>query len=304
MNPPRRTQIIAGSLLLAGLTACVALVQRVDAARPQATLQDTLYITSPSMVRRLSLGYTGLAASLYWTRAVQYFGSRHHRYAQSYELLAPLLRLTTALDPKLLVAYEFGGTFLAPPPPHGAGMPDAAVELIESGIRANPDKWRLYYALGFVHYMERKDYAAAARAFQRGSEVPNAHPFLKLLAARMATQADDPATARMMWTATYDTTQDNMIRDNAEKHLRALQVEDDVTDLEKIVDIFAQRFGHKPVSFREMAQRELLPGIPLDPFGQPYQLTPEGKVLVRQPEKFPFLHKGLPPGFVQPFGSR
>ena len=34
--------------------------------------------------------------------------------------------LTTDLDPKLRVAYEFGASFLAPKSPEGAGRPDEA----------------------------------------------------------------------------------------------------------------------------------------------------------------------------------
>ena len=58
-----------------------------------------------------------------WTRAVQYFGNKHHDGARRYDLLAPLLEITTGLDPHLLVAYEYGTNFLAPKPPGGGGMP-------------------------------------------------------------------------------------------------------------------------------------------------------------------------------------
>ena len=83
-----------------------------------------LYITSPKAVKRLSLGYDGLLADIYWTRAVQYFGGRHVAGASHFRLLAPLLEITTTLDPHLLVAYQFGANFLSPKPPNGAGMPD------------------------------------------------------------------------------------------------------------------------------------------------------------------------------------
>jgi len=48
-------------------------------------------------------------------------------------------------------------------------MPRRAIELAEYGIRNNPNEWKLYYQLGFIHYMELQDYAAAADAFARGS---------------------------------------------------------------------------------------------------------------------------------------
>ena len=189
-------------------------------------------MNSPKVLKRASLGYDGLLADIYWTRAVQYFGGRHHADAQSYSLLFPLLEITTQLDPQLVVAYEFGASFLAPEPPNGAGQPEQAVRLMEYGIQNNPDNWKLYYNLGFVYYMNLKDYPKAAEAFDRGSKAPNAHPFMRVLAAQMAQHAGEFDTARMIWSATYQNTQDKQIRANAIEHLRALRVDEDVTRLQ------------------------------------------------------------------------
>src|SRR5690242_15959699 len=202
MKASRQINLVAGVLLAASLAGSVALLHRVDNLRNGATLQEVLYISSPKVLKGMSLGYDGLLADIYWTRAVQYFGNRHHDGAQRYDLLAPLLEITTGLDPHLLVAYEYGTNFLAPKPPGGGGMPERAIQLEEFGIRNNPDEWRLYYNEGFIRYMELKDYAGAAEVFSRGSRVPNAHPFLALLAARMAEHAGDQQMARMMWSTT------------------------------------------------------------------------------------------------------
>src|SRR5262249_54766906 len=150
---------------------------------------EVLFLSSPKWIKRLSLGYEGLLADVYWTRAVQYFGIKHVVAARDYSLLYPLLEITTTLDPKLVVAYEFGANFLAPTPPEGAGQPDQGIALLEYGIRNNPDNWKLYYNLGFIYYMELKDYQKAAEAFDRGTKIPKAHPFLRLLAAQMAGHA-------------------------------------------------------------------------------------------------------------------
>src|SRR5262245_39957486 len=112
---------------------------------PPSSLQDALYISSPAVVKKLSLGYSGLLADIYWTRVVQYFGGKHQQGSQEYKALAPLLDITTTLDPQLDVAYEFGSIFLSQNPPDGAGDPDAAIALVRNGISKNPDKWRLYY---------------------------------------------------------------------------------------------------------------------------------------------------------------
>jgi tetratricopeptide (TPR) repeat protein len=246
---------------------------------------------------RASLGYDGLMACIYWTRAVQYFGNRHHDFAASYNLLAPLLEITTHLDPHLLVAYEFGTSFLAPQPPHGAGQPERAIELMEYGIQNNPNNWKLYYDLGFVYYMDLKDYKKAAEAFARGSQIPNAHPVLKVMAAQMAQHAGEYETARMLWSATYQTAQDRQIKQNALEHLRALRVDEDIEHLQEAVTRFGQRTGRLPTSIAELVSGEGLAGIPLDPDLHPYKLTADGRVEVRAPDDFPFATEGLPQGY-------
>ena len=304
MSGSRRVTLVFSVLLAGCLSASVLLLRRLDQARTDATLEEVLYISSPKALKRLSLGYDGLLADIYWTRAVQYFGSKHHAGARRYDLLAPLLEITTALDPHLLVAYEYGANFLAPKAPGGAGMPERAIELEEFGIHNNPNEWRLYYNEGFIRYMELKDYAGASEVFARGARVPNAHPFLAILAGKMAEHAGDQQMARMMWSTTYQTTKDNNVRANAAAHLRALQVDEDVTNLEALTGRYQQQTGRFPASFSELEAAGLLRGTPRDPFGHTYQLMPDGRVEVRTPDDFPFIQKGTPPGYVPPLAPR
>jgi tetratricopeptide (TPR) repeat protein len=289
--------MVAGACLMLSLIGSAFVLHHIDGLRPQATLDEVLFLSSPKVIKRAGLGYDGLMACIYWTRAVQYFGNRHHNSTVSYNLLAPLLEITTHLDPRLVVAYEFGSSFLAPKPPYGAGEPQRAIELMEYGIQNNPDNWRLYYDLGFVYYMELHDYKKAADTFERGSHVPNAHPFLQVLAAQMAQHAGEFQTARMLWSAMLQTTQDKQIKANAMEHLRALAVDEDVQHLQEAVTRFGQRTGHLPAGMAELVAAEGLPGVPVDPDGHPYKLTPEGRVEVRVPDDFPFVSKGLPPGY-------
>jgi hypothetical protein len=296
----RRVTDAAALLLVFSMAVSVLLVRKVDQLRAGATLQEVLYVSSPKLLKRLSLGYDGLVADVYWTRTVQYYGSMHHAGGGNYELLAPLLNITTQLDPHLIPAYEFGGTFLSAKPPQGAGLPQRAVELVEYGIRSNPDDWHLYYDLGFIYYMDLKDYPGAADAFLRGSQVPNAHPFMRILAAQMAEHGGEAQTARMLWSATYQTTHDDHVKANAAAHLRALQVDQDVADLEHVVEIYHQRTGRLPASFLDMASAGLLRGIPEDPLGKPYRLTSDGKVVVTDPDDLPFVENGLPSDYRDP----
>jgi hypothetical protein len=297
MNARRRTTIVATVCLVGSLTACILLLRGIDQMRPQSSIDDALYMASPKMVKRASLGFDGLMACIYWTRTVQYFGHRHFTHEKSYNQLAPLLEITTALDPQLFPPYQFGASFLAPAPPNGAGQPDRAIRLMEFGIAHNPDNWQLYYNLGFVYYTELKDYRHAAEIFDRGSRVPGAHPFMKILAASMAEHAGDFATARLLWSATFETSSEKNIRQNALEHLRGISVDEDVANLQAAVTRFGEHTGRLPASMDELALAEHLGGIPADPDGNAYQLSPEGRVELAKPEDFPFASKGLPPGY-------
>jgi tetratricopeptide (TPR) repeat protein len=300
MRPSTRIRLTGSVLLGVCLVTSALALHHLDRMQSRAQFDEVLYVPSPRLVKRLSLGYDGLLADAYWTRAVQYFGTKHVLGTQQYPLLAPLLEITTVLDPQLTVAYEFGANFLATKPPFGAGMPQRAIQLAEYGIRNNPNDWQLYYDLGFIYYLELKDYAKAADAFARGSTLPGAHPFLKVMAAQMAQHAGELQMAKLLWATTYQSTTDRGIRANAVSHLQALEVDEEVTSLEKLVASYRERTGHWPASFSELEAIGLLQGSPVDPLGMPYKLVPDGHVEVREPDKFPFIEKRTPPGLVPP----
>ncbi|HZU34117.1 MAG TPA: hypothetical protein VFB79_23605 [Candidatus Angelobacter sp.] len=292
----RRASFIAGALLVLFFAGSVLARRELEQVRgTDSTLQEILYLPSGKAVKRLSLGYSSLMADIYWTRAVQYFGARHleRSQTQSYALLDPLLQITTDLDPHLIVAYETGSIFLCQKVPEGAGEPDKAVALVKKGIRANPTYWRLYFTLGFIHYMDRHDYKAAQAAFEKGSKVPGALPFMKVMAARMAEKGDDPATATYLWKTIYDTVQDHTVRDTAYQHLRSLRAESDIMELERRALAYQERKGAFPETWADLIHVGLLPGIPVDPDGQPYVLRLDGTVQVSDSSKFPYIEHHL-----------
>ena len=286
----------ASVLLFLSLAFSSWLAYRIDLERGENPPDEVLYLQSPRAVHYLSLSYTGLAACIYWTRAVQYFGEKNIARAKRFDLLRPLLDLTVSLDPHLVAAYQFGAIFLSQAPPFGAGEPDAAVEFVERGIKDNPDDWRLYYHLGFIQYMERHDYRAAADAFERGAKVVGDPAWMKGMPALMLQKAGDIQTARILWQEMYDHADNETIKRNAFIRLVALRVDDDVTHLEAMADSYKQRTGTYPAGWRELEVMGYLGGIPIDPSGEPYRLLPDGKVVVQHAMRFPFITKGIPPG--------
>src|SRR5262249_32831091 len=101
----------------------------------------------------------------------------------------------------------------------------------------------------------------------------------------------------LLWETMYETTRDKNIRETAVWHLRALKVGQDVTKLEELAGVYRQKYGRLPVNVGEMVRAGLLPGIPVDPIGNPYKLGFDGKIVVSDPESLPFIEKGLPEGY-------
>ena len=245
---------------------------------PYRETPQMIWVPSGKILRTLSLGHNGLLADIYWTRAVQYFGRQRVDRKFEYPLLAPLLDITVALDPQLLVAFKFGGVFLSAPPPLGAGQPEKAVDLLRLGIRENPDEWRLWHDLGFLYYWEIKDYKAASEAYLQGSQNPKAAPWMRVMAAVILQKGGDRETSRFLWTEIYNSTEDVAIRENARDHLDALRALNDIEELERRTATFHDQTGRWPSSSQELIAAGLLQGVPVDPAQHPYLFQPDGKV--------------------------
>jgi len=221
--------ILLRRLLVALVVVAVVLVAgRVLDARdrryPQSDAETrVLYLTSGDTIGRLALGFDAALADVYWIRAVQHYGRdrRMPRYAGRYELLAPLVDITTTLDPHFTTAYVFGAIFLAEPLPNGPDQFDEAVALLEKGLRAEPDAWRYAQYLGFLHFWHRDDRQAAAREFERAASIPGAPVWLKPLAAQMFVEGGDRQAARTLLES-LALSEESWIRDLAGRRLREL----------------------------------------------------------------------------------
>ena len=289
-NERRQARYLVWGLLLAGFGA-VHIVQRAmdRHAASLGEVGDVLYLPSGKVLRYASLGHEGLMADIYWTRVVQYFGRKRMVQALRFDLLGPLLSITTELDPNLLVAYRYGAVFLAEKLPDGAGQPEAALQLLRRGIVANPDEWRMWVDLGFIYYWDLKDYARAARVFRAGSERPGAKMWVRTLAASVAAKGGEIVTSRLLWSEIYRNADNEQIRHSAQEHLFALKAQEEIGRLNDLLDAYARQFGHRARSLSDLRGAGYLRVVPQDPSGVAYavgedgrtRLSPESKVDLR-----------------------
>jgi len=243
---------------------------------PAGVSTNLLYVRSPEFARRAALSFHALLADIYWIRTVQHYGGTKLSTAanKQYDVLYPLLDLTTSLDPYFDVAYKFGAVFLAEEYPSGAGRPDQAIAILRKGLQAQPDKWQLAQELGFVYYWWLADYDDAAMWFNRAADMTKAPDWLRPLAAVTLAEGGNRSSSRVLWTEIARSADADWLRDQATFRLKQLDALDGIDFIERIVQQYRARTGMFPTSWAEMIRAGFLRSVPPDPSGTPFRLDP------------------------------
>jgi hypothetical protein len=264
-------------LLIALLVSAVVSQVVVDQRFARTfTDRSITWFRSPEMMRRLAVGFDAVLADLYWIRTVQYYGDTKLSTTgkKGYELLYPLLDMTTTLDPRFNVAYRFGAILLSEAYPNGPGHPDAAIALLRKGIESMPERWEYYHDAGFVEYWWRHDSQSASRWLLEASKLPGAPDWLVPVAASMLAEGGARDPARALWTELARTAEQDWLRTAASRALLQLDAEAAIEQLQALVNRYYDITGDFPAGWPDVVQVGLIRRIPIDPAGMPYALDP------------------------------
>lgn len=298
----RLKTISLGLVVVAGIACSALLVRWIDTLRPPVdpnAIDESLYVDGKT-ARRLSLGFNGLAADWYWMRSLQYVGKKILSVPEdvviddlsklNLKLLAPLLDTATTLDPQFLDPYEYAAIVLP------AIDVQEAIRITQKGIDANPNAWKLYHHLGYIHWQQR-NYAAASEVYGRGAQIPGAPAWMQAMKAKMAADGGSRATAREIYTRMFEQSAEEQVKDMARRRLLQLDSLDQRDALRKILSGYQTRVGKCPSSWKELAHifsAVRVPvdvsSAPLDPTGVPYvlrtercevELNPKSEIIVK-----------------------
>jgi hypothetical protein len=234
-----------------------------------------LYLRSGKAADRLALSFDAVMSDVYWIRTIQHYGRdfKNRKRANRFELLYPLLDLTTTLDPRFLIAYRFGATFLAAQPPEGPGRADQAIALLEKGLRATPGQWQLAHDIGFIHYFHTTDFKQAGEWFERAASMPGAPAWLGPLAATTLAHGGNRQGARQMLIG-MSQSEEGYVRRAAMRALQQLTALDTIDKLTAAVEAFHVREGRYPGSWADMIRAGFLRVVPVDEYGFPFAYDP------------------------------
>ncbi len=258
-----------------------AINDRIEADRGS---EETLFLPSADVIKKLSLGHDGLMADIYWMRAVQYYGGKRLKNQSGFPLLGRFIDIATTLDPQLLHAYRFGSIFLSEQEPVGANAPEQAIALLKKGIQHNPDEWQLYRDLGFIYYWFFGDTKQAGEVFLEGSKNPKSALWMKTFAAQLLAKGGSRDTARFLWQEVYQTSDNQRMKENAQEHLEKLTAEEDLETLQTLIRKVETKTRVKIVSIEQLVNLGFFKKPPLDPKGFPYVLDAESGRVKLSPE--------------------
>ncbi|MBN1163503.1 MAG: hypothetical protein JXB45_02915 [Candidatus Krumholzibacteriota bacterium] len=179
---------------------------------------EVLYLPSSEFMRLSSLGYRNLASDLLWFRAIQYYGG--YRLKQNdIRLFSHLANVITDLDPQFVSAYKLSALVIT----EDLDNYPEGVKLMEKGIRNNPDDFWLLYEMGFLHYLEGRDYAAAERYFRLASKLPGADERAARFAADAAAKGGNIESSIILWSELAENSDNKYIRELAQHYIEKLR---------------------------------------------------------------------------------
>lgn len=269
-------------ILIAGLGALYPMQRWIDRSSPRDSIsEETLYFASGRAIKKMSLGLDALAADIYWIRTVQYFGRKvidSGKPASSaatkdirMDLLAPLLDIVVTLDPHHIPAYHFGAIFLPE-----RDLP-AATALLETGIRENPNVWRLYLDLAYIYWQAGnastgdehvRYYAKAAEWYEKGAAVDGAPSWMKDLAGLMMMKGGSREAARAVYTA-FLTSDDENVRRQAIDRLKQVRSLDELDAINALLTRYKEETGACPADLRVLAPKLRAMNLTLDESANP-----------------------------------
>lgn len=294
MRSSSKNLFFSGLAIAAGFLLVFVLSGYINAVKPPLPegYEDQDLALQGARLKNYSLGFNGLIADWYWMQSLQYLGGKLVKSTDpnvsienlrplNPRLLYPLLDNATELDPHFSAAYSFGAVVLP------AIDPEQAIKIAQKGIANNPNEWRLYQHLGFI-YWRLKDYDKAAETYEKGSEIPGAPPFFKLMVASMKSEAGSRETARAIYRQLHDQAEDDRTKQVAMLRLQEFDSLDERDAMNKVLDAYREKNGRCIAGMKELIPLlrpvKLPDGIEfhldrsnslVDPTGVPYVLNAE-----------------------------
>ena len=296
------------------------LYRSLTAAKARTNGPPALFLPRVPGVKTIKFGYEGVLSDVLWLQSIGYVNSQlDYRGPGRYRQLRPLYDAITDLDPYFIDGYRYGSMFLIVMK-HDQ---DGAIALLKKGLTLPENRacWPLYYDLGAIYFIEKRDFEKAAENFKLAAQDPNAPLFVPHVAdyfLRVTQKQKGIRIALDLWEQRLKSKNEEvrqyakmqianlLIQQQRETHMdllkRAAERFKEIagrwpSDVQELVqpgilgrlpekqatDLFAQTLGRPPANREELLSLSVLRKLPEEPTGGRYQIDPKsGEIRCRE----------------------
>ena len=101
---------------------------------------------------------------------------------------------------------------------------------------------------------------------------------MQSLAATTLGKGGDRGASRLLWKQIYETANNDFARNAARTKLQQLDAIEVIERLQHMVDELLRRSDTQMTDWRPLIRAGMIPGVPLDPAGVPYELSSSSRV--------------------------
>lgn len=234
------------------------------------------YVPSVTALKTVAADQKELVAASLVLKVLMYFGGliekAENQFAvpPDYMSMSRLLHGAVKLDPYNMDAYYFAQSFLA----WDVKQYKLANDLLDYGMKYRTWDWYLPFFAGFNSAFFLKDYAVAARYYQRAGELSGSD-LTRLLAGRYMQESGQTELAITYLSAMLNGEKNPVLKKNYQIRLTAFR---ETRRIEVARDRYMGERGTLPVTVDQLISGGFLSPPPRDPYGGQFYLEADGKV--------------------------
>jgi tetratricopeptide (TPR) repeat protein len=223
-----------------------------------------IYIPSGKYLKYACFGYSSLLADLIYIWAIQYFSN--DSIPERFQYLTHVVSIISELDPRYLDPYQIGALIAI----YDARDFDAAMKILESGLKKNPEQWIFPLQAGHYAQMLLKDFELAKKYYQTAMEIKGSPPIIKRLYSNAVYELGDYHTAWENWLEIYNSSDDERVKKIASNHLYRTKATIDIQKIKEALKKYQGKFNEFPEKLADLVSSGFLESLPQDLDGKDY----------------------------------
>jgi tetratricopeptide (TPR) repeat protein len=234
------------------------------------------YVPSVTALKSVAADHKELVAATLVLKVLMYFGGLLENADNQMAVLpdfismSRLLHGAVKLDPYNMDAYYFAQGFLT----WDVKQFKVANDLLDYGMKYRTWDWYLPFFAGFNSAFFLKDYAAAAKYYQRAGELSGSE-LSRLLAGRFMQESGQTELAIVYLSAMVQGERNPAVKKNYLIRLNAFK---ETRRIEVARDRYREIQGALPTTVEQLVSGGFLSLPPRDPYGGTFYLETDGKV--------------------------